>query len=216
LDTGAAPRPDRRTRPGPFAPTPVALSPDGKRLAWGVGGAVRLWDVAAHKELTRTKDTGAAVVALAFAADSRTLASLESDGTVRLWDDKGGPVRSWTVPRGDRGPGGGRGRGPGGGRGGRAGGPGGPAALAFLPDGKTPVGWSALQGRATVWDVATGKEEKQAGPAGAGGVFRTRARAALSADGRLLAVPTASNVVGLVDLAAGRAGPAPAGHAGPV
>jgi WD40 repeat protein len=148
----------------------LALSPDGKRLAWSTGATVRIWDVAANKELARPPDVRGRVAALTFSADSKTLAGLEGDGTIRLWDATAGrPLRSWEGPRSDPGPGP-RGR-PG--RGGR-GGPGGPSVnptLLFAPDGKTLLtvqGGGFARGRESrtppvihLWDTETGKVSRE-------------------------------------------------------
>lgn len=286
-----------------FGLSSIALTPDGKRLAWSSGGSVRLWDVAANKEVARLTDTRGRVVSLDFSSDSKTLAALESDGTVRLWDNTGRTLRNWQGPRVDAGPRGGRG-----GRGGRRGpfvsstflfAPGGkqlltvqtggqlrggegrtppvihlwdaetgkvareiklPAGLTgvvaadfspdrktlacvvrdgegdtglrllevasgrelkklpapglsavlFLPDGKKLLGWSASRRSVTVWDVA-GKVQREI-PLGSSVGFRTRARPALSADGKLLVLPWTSNVIGIIDLETGKPKVPAAGH----
>ncbi len=66
----------------------LAFSPDGKLLA--TGGSqhdddVRLWDVAAGKEV-RVLKAGAIVPAVAFSPDGKVLASGQGDGRVVLWD----------------------------------------------------------------------------------------------------------------------------------
>jgi WD40 repeat protein len=79
--------------------TALAFAPDGKSLAFGMvivskqpgdkvedSVEVKLWDVAARKELASLKMHTDAVDTLAFSADGKALVSVGRDGAVRLWD----------------------------------------------------------------------------------------------------------------------------------
>jgi WD40 repeat protein len=72
----------------PYAPRrTLAFSPDGRLLAvTGRDGAVRLWDVAARRELRRLDGGQGRVGRVAFAPDGRSLAVGGADGTVLVWD----------------------------------------------------------------------------------------------------------------------------------
>jgi YD repeat-containing protein len=76
----------------------VAFSPGGRLLAsgdqgrfdagpgGGKGGEVRVWDAAGGQELHRFQGHPLAVLAVAFSADGRQLASVSIEGTVKVWD----------------------------------------------------------------------------------------------------------------------------------
>jgi WD40 repeat protein len=69
----------------------VAFSPDGKTLASGSGGLVRLWDVTEQKEVAALEGHREGVVmSVAFSPDGEVLASGSYDETVRLWDVEAG------------------------------------------------------------------------------------------------------------------------------
>jgi WD40 repeat protein len=148
--------------------TRLAISPDGKTLASGditgaARGTVRLWDVAAGKERAALKGhprgmSGTAspsagkpkeraalngnprgVYYLAFSPDSKTLASADDGGTVRLWDVAAGKERA-AIKGADTGR--------------LVLSPGPPV---FSPDGKT-LAWKEGGGAVRLWDVAAGKE----------------------------------------------------------
>jgi WD40 repeat protein/beta-lactamase regulating signal transducer with metallopeptidase domain len=71
----------------PAGPTTLAFAPNGRVLAVrGPDRSVRVWDVAAGKEIGRRKGHEGAVQTVAFAPDGRTLASGGSDTTILLWD----------------------------------------------------------------------------------------------------------------------------------
>src|SRR5262249_28432417 len=62
------------------------FSPDGALLATGSGNTVWLWDVATWQKLAPLTEPTADVACLDFAPDGRTLATGNTDGTLRLWD----------------------------------------------------------------------------------------------------------------------------------
>ena len=52
----------------------------------GIGGAVRLWDVASRRESATVRTASLAVYSAAFSPDSRSLATGGAEGGIRLWD----------------------------------------------------------------------------------------------------------------------------------
>jgi RNA polymerase sigma factor (sigma-70 family) len=75
----------------------LALSPDGKRLAWaGDGGQLRLHDAAADKQLLELDAKVPArrhVLDCTFSPDGKLLATQLTDGAVLLWDSATGDLR---------------------------------------------------------------------------------------------------------------------------
>ena len=70
---------------GVDGPHEVAVSPDGRVLAWNEGYGVHLLDLEAGKTL-HTAGNATGVRSLWFARDGRTLTSLGLDGSVRSWE----------------------------------------------------------------------------------------------------------------------------------
>ena len=78
--------------PGGAAPLPhaipalLAISADGRVLAFGRGLEVVVWEVGTGKELGRLKGHEGAVRAGVFATDSKSLTTASADTTVLVWD----------------------------------------------------------------------------------------------------------------------------------
>jgi hypothetical protein len=71
----------------------MALSPDGRMLAWGdIAGTVTRWERATHQVRRRLKGQYSYIHSLAFSPDGMTLASGSTDTTVLLWDATGWPA----------------------------------------------------------------------------------------------------------------------------
>ena len=66
--------------------TSVAFSPDGKRLAVGSGGTVKISDALSGQELLALWGHTAGVTSVAFSPDGKRLATGSYDGTVQVWD----------------------------------------------------------------------------------------------------------------------------------
>jgi WD40 repeat protein len=63
----------------------VAFSPDGTTVAWALGHAVVLWDVA-HRKLITTLKEAPGINSVIFSPDGTKLATSSDNRTVRLWD----------------------------------------------------------------------------------------------------------------------------------
>jgi RNA polymerase sigma factor (sigma-70 family) len=148
----------RRIDGGGAGLAPIAFSPDGKLLATMASpyaadgrpipadkqdGAVRLWDVAAGKELARLeghKDGGAAI---AFSPDGKRLATADHAGMVRVWDVAARKEIRRIEAKAN--------------------------SVAFSPDGRTLAVAGSVMARSEeqlgdalqLWDVATGRKVRQ-------------------------------------------------------
>jgi outer membrane protein assembly factor BamB len=125
----------------------VAFSPDGKLLASAGGsefkpernggkttGQVKLWDVAAAKELGEFVGHSNKVFSAVFSPDGMTLATGGADQTARLWDVATRKQRLLLLGHADA-----------------------IWCVAFSPDGKTVASASADR-TVKLWDAATGQE----------------------------------------------------------
>ena len=65
----------------------IEFSPDGKLLASdSADNSIRLWDIAAGRELRRLKGHTKSLLSLFFSRDGKILASTSQDQTAKLWD----------------------------------------------------------------------------------------------------------------------------------
>jgi RNA polymerase sigma factor (sigma-70 family) len=158
----------------------VAFAPDGKTVAAGVGPHVRLWELRGGKERLPSADWPG-IVALALSRDGKRIALGCRDQTIRVVDRATGAE----VARCD------------GERFGE------PAAVAFLPDGKTVVSVSEAGWPLRFWDAVSGKETRRAG--GERDRFTANPPLAVSPDGRTIALRSQSTALYLYDVAGGKA-----------
>lgn len=71
----------------------LALSPDGKNVAAGVGPLAVIWDASSGAELLALEGHRDDIYGLAFSPDGATLAGAGADGLIILWDASSGAER---------------------------------------------------------------------------------------------------------------------------
>jgi WD40 repeat protein len=167
----------------------IAFSPDGRQLAAGTDGVVKVWDWENHQLLHslpghEKRDRNA--ISVAFSRDGRRLASASTGEGVNLWDTRtGGPPLRTFLPH-----------------------PHPVSSLALSPDGGR-LAEASLNRKVRLWDTATG-ELRHTLPhdGGVGGV-------AFSPDGRRLASAGEERIVRVWDPTTGREVLGLRGHTGP-
>jgi RNA polymerase sigma factor (sigma-70 family) len=156
-------------------PQHLAFSPDGKMLATTSTPECHLWDVATGKELKTLKGHQNGLSGVAFSPDSKTVATVSYDGTLRLWDAATGTEkRRIECGQGDL------------------------YATAFSPDGKVLVS-AGKDGTIRFRDPNTGEERRQLT-----GHKKEILSVVFSPDGKHLASASADETIRLWDPATGR------------
>jgi WD40 repeat protein len=136
----------------------VAVSPDGRTLLTGTGnplplsGEVLKWDAATHQLQGRLLRLPNAAMTLAFLPDGKRIVvgtgnPFFGGGEARVWNVDTGEALTPPMPH-----------------------PGGVMALAVSPDGRSLL-TGGRDGRARLWEVATGKRYHDFQPGGEGGVW---------------------------------------------
>jgi WD40 repeat protein len=111
----------------------VVVSPDGKRLAWGSGADLCVWEPGG-KEPLRLRGHQHGITSVAFSPDGKTLAAGDSEATVALWDIRAGKQ----IHPGDA--------------------HGAPVtSVAYAPDGKALTS-ASLDGTVRFWEPGTGRQ----------------------------------------------------------
>jgi RNA polymerase sigma factor (sigma-70 family) len=163
---------------------PVALSPDGRTLAFGGSPGIRLYDLAAGKSGLKLKGHERQLWGLAFSPKGDVLASVAFlDRSVRLWDPATGKELGQIVTNHQNQP----------------------QCLAYSPDGKLLATGGEYDNSLCLWDVKSrqklrqwvGHEESKERH------FRGVSVVAFSPDGRVLASAGTDQTVRLWDAATG-------------
>jgi RNA polymerase sigma factor (sigma-70 family) len=125
----------RRLRADPSNISAMALSPDGKRLAIGTWGKVRLLDARTGAPVSTWEVTNDAVTQIAFTPDGKTAGLRYQGKSIELWDVAHGK-KLHTLE----------------------GHTGNVFTFAFAPDGKTLASGGWKDPNVRIWDVATGRQ----------------------------------------------------------
>jgi WD40 repeat protein len=167
----------------------VSLSGDGKTMATGDNlSIVHVWEMPGGKMLRRLSGPGPgpAGLALALSPDAKTVAFGGLHGDIFVYEVSSGKrLRRLSEHTG------------------------GVGGLAFLPGGKTLLSAGMRDGLVRLWNVQTGKVEREFKHAG--GLVQALA---LARDGKTLALASGDSVVRLWDVPSGRRIAQPAGHDG--
>lgn len=165
----------------------VAFRPDGERMvSASFDHSIKVWDVDTGRLVRTFTGHQDKVLALSYSADGRQLASAGLDGTVRLWDATTGHARACLTSHNPC-----------------------VQAIAFTPDGQRLIACGEA-GVAEVWKTEQGVLERTIG------VEPERMplyAAAVSPDGRLLALAGLDGRIRLHDLATGQPRRVLEGHA---
>lgn len=169
----------------PSAVQSVQISPDNQRLAVATGRTIQLWNIGTGQLIKVTVSTTAQnqttfgpslPQAMAFSPDSRYLATLDTDNSIKLWDASNGArvitLRQHQHPI---------------------------QALAFRPDGQTLISRDANQS-VLFWNLSTFQSDRSIsvasgnapGPVDTSDAIATPQPIILSPDGQIFVVPLTS------------------------
>jgi RNA polymerase sigma factor (sigma-70 family) len=158
LDSGGG-REVRRIRTDSSSVASVAFSTDGKTLAAGLGGSIRVWDTVTGEERSTPAGHDNVVACVAVSEDGKTALTAGMDGVIVLWDlARGTEIRRLRGHQGWV------------------------RAAGFVPGGKYLASASSDQ-TVRLWDLATGDEVRRLAGNPEGFLYAL----ALAPDGKTLA-----------------------------